>query len=219
MNKDIILQSLTESFEILKDLWDTKKETIINCIVETEAYDGDLAMDMWLYVLQANKTILKTQEGVDEMITAVLERFQHKYNYYGTQFEYGALLEHVTPHMVLKEELVKTIFEESKNAGASTAFLCDYLLPACISGLLLQDCPQTINVMIKSMANNKMMSERSLSELIRKAYGFVELVYQDSDFNEKYHISANVKNILLQCRELIKDVHDRADYTITILAY
>ena len=36
MNNEIILQSLTEAFEIIKDSWDTKKEAIINCIVETE---------------------------------------------------------------------------------------------------------------------------------------------------------------------------------------
>ena len=36
MNNEIILQSLTDSFEVLKDSWETKKESIIACIVETE---------------------------------------------------------------------------------------------------------------------------------------------------------------------------------------
>lgn len=52
MNNEIILQSLKESFEILKDSWETRNEAIVNCIVETEAIDGDMAMDMWNYILE-----------------------------------------------------------------------------------------------------------------------------------------------------------------------
>ena len=51
MENNIVLQSLIESFEVIKDSWETKKGAIIDCIVETENYDGSLSMDMWLYIL------------------------------------------------------------------------------------------------------------------------------------------------------------------------
>ena len=51
MDNGIILQSLTDAFEVLKDSWATKKEALIHCIVETEVYDGEIAMSMWQYIL------------------------------------------------------------------------------------------------------------------------------------------------------------------------
>ena len=50
MDKDTVIRNLCDAFETIKDSWETKKDAIINCIVETELYDGDLAMDMWLYI-------------------------------------------------------------------------------------------------------------------------------------------------------------------------
>lgn len=51
MDNSFIIQSLADAFETIKDSWATKRNAIIDCIVETEKYDGDLAMDMWLYIL------------------------------------------------------------------------------------------------------------------------------------------------------------------------
>ena len=57
MNSNIIKQSLTESFEVWKDSWETKKESVIKCIEKTEACDGDLANIKKLFIENITKRI------------------------------------------------------------------------------------------------------------------------------------------------------------------
>lgn len=63
MDNHLVIHSLTESFGIIKDSWATKRNAIIDCIVETEKYDGDLAMDMWLYILKKEGECQSDQLG------------------------------------------------------------------------------------------------------------------------------------------------------------
>lgn len=123
MNNEIILQSLTKSFEIIKDSWETKKEAIINCIVETEIYDGDLAMDMWLYILNKEgecddgdgvKYFYFSVKKEKECIGDVFKAFVYKYEKFDSpRFRCKVLFDHIVPHIIKNDKLLEILFEKN----------------------------------------------------------------------------------------------------------
>ena len=175
MENDIILQSLTESFEVIKDSWETKKEAIINCIVETEIYDGDLAMDMWLYILNKEGQNVD-EDGVryvgfgykmEECIGNVFKAFFKKYEEYELpRLMCQVLFGHIVPHIIKKDKLLEILFEKSLNMGycieitdyshissISTKLYKNEFIPALIACIFLIDNPIAAQKIMNYMIN------------------------------------------------------------------
>lgn len=222
MNNEIIKQTLVESFDILKDSWETKKDALIRCIVETEAYDGNIAMSMWQYILQKNQNKVTNEEEAKHLISGVLKRFCDKYDGFYHHFsgrnEMRTMLEHVAPHLVHNVELIKLLFGNSYNAGYDSSYIYSDKLPCLIASILLQGSPSIVYALFKSLANNKNMKDISIGMLLRDTSEFLEEVSSNSDLNELYSVSQEVRELLINSLNLIKDAEDRADCTITLLS-
>lgn len=214
MNNEIIKQSLVEAFEILKDSWEKKSEAVVNCIVETEIYDGDLAIDMWLYILQNN---------VDDIncLYSVLSRFDKKYSRYSLK-EYlcKTILEHIALH-VKNDAFISTLFGKVITAGACK--LEDensiYFLPALLASLLLVDNPPIAVSLLKSMSENSNLSDVEIVRLLTVSKYYVEAVLNNtSAFDKEYKVTDSVKEALFSCINLIQDKRARAECTVAILS-
>lgn len=224
MNNEIILQNLCDAFEVLKDSWESKREAIINCIVETEIYDGDTAMDMWAYILQKNSILLEDKEGVMHLIDEVLDSFHVKYE--GTSIHHNiyacrAILHHVSSHLSKNERLIKLIFGKSLNAGYKIdkwGGIYEYI-PMCIAGILLQGNCQIVELLIKSLAENSLIKDISIGELFLKANKYLNLIYRgEDDLGIKYAMEPNVKDTLINSLNYFRDKNERAECTIAFLS-
>lgn len=222
MNNEIILQSLTEAFEVLKDSWDTKKDALIHCIVETEVYDGEIAMSMWQYILQKNQSKLSNKEEAKQFISEVLKRFCDKYYGYYHKFsgreDLRTMLEHVAPHLVHNVELIKLLFEKSYNAGYDSSYMYSDKLSCLIASILLQGSPSIVYALFKSLANNKNMIDVSIGMVLRDTSQCLEEFASNSELNEVFSIIPEKKDVLLKSLNFISDTKERADCTITVLS-
>ena len=222
MNNEFILQSLTEAFEIIKDSWSTKKEAIINCIVETEVQDGSLAMEMWCYILQKNELLLKNKDENEHLINDVFYRFYNKYERFGNkEYVCRTILDHIIPHMEHNEQLIKTIFGKAMNAGFECGGIFgEYFIPICIAGIILSDNPYIVRVLIESLTHNPLMKDVSAGQLLIKANGFIEIIRKKEEyFDKSYSVSLRVKETLLSCLDMITDQAIRAECTIAFISY
>lgn len=220
MDNSVILQSLTEAFEVLKDSWSTKNEAITNCIVETEIYDGLLAMDMWAYVLKENSKLLNTIEDSKKLVDCVLHRFYRKYEKYdNSKYMCRAILIHVAPHIVRCELLIRMIFGETVNAGHITGTWFEYI-PTVIAGMLLQDNKQAVKLLMNSLIHNNKLNDISVGQLLIKANEYIEIIKNNLDEMDKtsYDVTSSVKNALLESLPIIKDKEIRAECTVAILS-
>ncbi len=175
MDNSFIIQSLTDAFETIKDSWATKRNAIIDCIVETEKYDGDLAMDMWLYILkkegkyQSDYVRENVYFGLDtkfkQCIGDVFKAFFEKYEEYESpRLMCKVLFDHIVPHIIKKDELLEILFERSDNMGYCTeTFKSDYpfsqepykneFIPALIACIFLIDNPLVSQKLLNYMIN------------------------------------------------------------------
>lgn len=219
MERDIVIQSLTESFEVLKDSWASNKDAIINCIVETEVYDGKLAMDMWHYILQTNLNLLEDKEESEHLVNDVFNRFLDKYERYcDTKYYCRVVLEHIVVHLIQNESLINVLFGKTFNAG----YVSEYqsFISICIAGIILQDNPHIIQTLFGALSKNTKIVDISIGQLLLKANKYIETVKQNQDtFKLSYSVTARVKEALLSCLDLIKDKKTRAECTIAIIAY
>lgn len=218
MDKDVILQSLTDAFEVLKDSWDTKKDALIHCIVETEVYDGEIAMSMWQYVLQKNQSKMHNKEDANNLISGVLKRFSDKYKGYYSRNDMRTMLEHVAPHLVHNVELIKLIFEKSYNAGYDSSYIYSDKISYFIASILLQGSPSIVNALFKSLANNKSMIDVSIGMILRDTSQCLEEISSNSELDGMYSITPEIKDVLLNSLTFISDTKERADCTITVLS-
>lgn len=224
MNNDIIIQSLTESFEILKDSWSTKKEAIINCIVETELYDGSLAMDMWLYILKKNEKLLDSEEQTKCLVYDVIKRFYNKHERYcNTELVCKVLIEHIAPHIIHKEDLIYEIFGNAYNAGyvddGAFAHFSNYI-PMLIACIFLQENAKIVSLLMKYLSQNKNMKDVSIGKLLIDANGFIEVIQRyEEKFQRLYKVTPQVKDALLSSLDVIQDPEIKAECTIAILSY
>lgn len=134
------------------------------------------------------------------------------------------MLNHVAPHFVRNENLIKIVFGLLINAGYSNKEYYYFstpseLLPALIACLFLQDYPPSIPVIIKSLAQNKNMDDVSIGNLILKSNTYIDGVEKQWTWIErKFYISDQVKESLLNCLDLIKDKEDRAEIALSLMA-
>ena len=226
MNNDIIIQTMTEAFETLKDSWGTKKDSIIKCIVETEACDGALAMDMWTYILKKNESLHRDKSDnvhlVDDVILCFNEKYEtDKYNYCLSK----TILEHIAPHIINNENLIKLIFGHLCNAGYSNI---DYgfsgnpsePIPILLASIFMQDSPQIIPILVNALSHNKLVEDIRVGELILKSNYYLDGIETKWTWKigDGYHVSDQVKESLLSCIDLIHDNEDRAEIALSLMA-
>ena len=176
MDNHLVIHSLTESFGIIKDSWATKRNAIIDCIVETEKYDGDLAMDMWLYILKKEGECQSDQLGkyvwfglnekFKQCIGDIFKAFYEEYEgYESPSLMCKVLFDQIVPHIIKKEELLEILFARSTNMGyfseiyytTSSSFSKESykneFIPALIACIFLVDNPlasqKLLNYMIE----------------------------------------------------------------------
>ena len=226
MNNDIIIQTMTESFEALKDSWETKKDSIIKCIVETEVCDGALAMDMWRYVLKKNENLLRDKNEnvnfIDDVIWSFIDKYETDHSQPGLC---NILLKHIALHIVNNDTLIKFLFGNVCNAGYSCigynwAGHPSEPIPALLACIFLQDSPAIIPVLIKSLASNIKMTDVRVGELILKSNYYLDGIKEQWKWKvgDNYQISDSVKECLLSSLDLIADKEDRAEIALSIMA-
>ncbi|MBQ6378127.1 MAG: hypothetical protein IJJ56_04965 [Prevotella sp.] len=218
MNDVFILQSLMESFDILKNSWNSKRETIINCIVETGIYDGETAMNMWLYILQNNKNKLKNKETAEACINEVLNRFHDKHKFYGSEYDYRAILEYVAPYIANNNQIIELIFGCAYNAGDRKSSIWENLIPACIAGIILQKKPHAVKSLILSLSRNMYLIDTTIGDLLRRALEFIDRTSMNSELNDEYFVTPDVKDTLLTSIGALNSAEERADCMVTILS-
>ena len=213
MNNEIILQSLTEAFEVLKD----------SCIVETEHYDGDMAMDMWLYILQSNQESLMDLDASESLIHEVIDHFCKRNEKYNNLDRYvcHAILEHVAPHMIRKDNLIDYIFGRTFNAGYSINHTGYEYIPMLIGAILLIGQAQIVRTLLGSLSRNNYLENISVGELFIKANYYIKNEIQNNldIFGKEYTISNEVKMSLFDSLDIIKDKEMRAECTIAFLSF
>ena len=128
------------------------------------------------------------------------------------------MLDHVAPHMVHNEELIKLLFEKTYNVGYSSSYVYFEKISCLIASIFLQDSYSAVQTLIKSLANNKNMIDVSIGMVLRDTSKFLEEVSSNSELSELYSVTPEIKELLLNSLNLIKDAEDRADCTITILS-
>ena len=247
MDNHLVIQSLTESFGIIKDSWATKRNAIIDCIVETEKYDGDLAMDMWLYILEKEGEFIRD----DGMITVylydtkmrdcigdVFRAFYYKYEEYESpRLMCKVFFHHIIPYIIQKERILKILFECSHNMGYSDdiGFLSNNryenkFIPALVACIFLIDNPKASQKIVEYMINwtnsilwgnieDDNLGLISVGELIRISKEYIhEVLNNKDDFDVEYRITERVKDALLSCVDKIEYPGNRSEFTIEVLS-
>lgn len=228
MDKEIILQSLIDAFEIIKDSWTLKNRSIINCIVETEVYNGSLAMEMWQYILKSNERLLTNKEELCGLIDNVFERFVIKYD--KDSFSSGrtcaVILNHIIPHLKNNETLIDLLFGKTIDAGVTgVTYRNFHYIPGCMACLLLQEDTNVVRILMKALCNNPYLVNLSIADMFNKISEYINDVYRMSEtyielqyLPRKYEVSQEVKETLMYCLDQIKDKEERAECTIAILS-
>lgn len=218
MDNNIILQSLKESFEVLKDSWENRSGAIVNCIVETEPYDGELAMEMWIYVLQrileANNSIIP-EKYIEPFIHNVFAKFENKYpnekNSLGNPFSFAIIFSHIVKYRNQLLQLINIILGKAHNAGYYANFTTYNSIKFFIGCLLVQQDKIITKTVIESLGNNINLTDKTVGTILQDSNDCV----RDGFWND----NPNEKEYLLSCVDYIKDKENKAEVLVTILSF
>ena len=162
---------------------------------------------------------MKEKNIAEECIYGVVSKFEAKYGGHHWD-DYGVVLKHIAPYMAKRPEMIKLIFGDttiSEDYSSQT-------YSSLIASLLLQNKPQIAFCIIEALIKNKKLVNITIGDLLRKAVELIERTYddsdieEDSDFNNVYKITPEVKEALLSGTEMIKREKEKADCIITILS-
>ena len=199
MNNNVKKQVLIESFEIIKDCGSSKRKALTRCISNMEEYDGDIAMNMWQYILQSN---IEELHYDDSFVSDLLREFRDKIKNSFESFWEGITIR-LTPLIIKNDILLDIIFGQTKNCGNI------YETPYCIAGIILNDRPDIVYRVIDLMNNNPYIEEEcSISQLLCEAYDII----LNNITNQE--ISNATKEALLSGIQLLKDKKERAECNI-----
>lgn len=201
-----------------------KKDSIIDCIVETEKHDAMISMDMWYYILQ-NHMPLDKKEDAENYVDDVLKRFCIKYKFnssdlYDSDKERCQIfINHIAPHLNNNELLLKAIFGQTSNAGYFKEWIeISPKLPTLLACVILTGNSHTIKVLIKSLVHNRYMYDISFVELLLKAKSYIDFMVGNEKIIGKCSVNPEIKNALIESLEYIDDKKDRAECTIAFLS-
>lgn len=214
---DIVLKSLCDSFEVLKDSWPSRKESLIDCIATTCVYDGSVAVDMWLYLLQNNESLLLTIEGVEDLVKEPLQRIYFKFNqrWCGNHYYCKQYLEHLVPYIIKNDIFIRQLFGKSLNGGFCNSNTDDEYIISIIACIFLSNNPQITKLTMETFLKNPLIFDVNIGNCMREIFDTIVDVYENRDsFKKKYTVSKEVKDVLLECLEFIEDKKDRAEFMI-----
>ncbi len=153
MDTETIKKNLSASFDILKDSWKIYKEAITLCIAEMMKYDGELAINMWLYILKKNKVLLVTDDGTNQLISDIIDMMLDvRYN--NSQRTDELLVNDIVPYMLKKSEILDIIF--GKACCTDTSSFNSFLRTTsmCFSYILILGDSDIITHLLKLLYSN-----------------------------------------------------------------
>ena len=219
MNKGLIQQGLIESFNKLKDNWDIYYETISLCIAEMLKYDGEMAMDMWHYILKKNENSLSTEEGTRYLLLYVIGKIDEMRH--GNLYMFNDECHKVVASSIIgKPELLRYVFEKSYSAGVKGDFSVispSVIIPIWLAYIILLAPANTVKNVVCYLYNNKNMEEVSVSDLLSMTAEV--LVYLISDEDMPFESpKQEVKDSLMFSLDYIQDPVLKAECTVVIIS-
>ena len=191
-------------FENIKDKWYINKEAIIECIVITEEYDGDIAMNMWQYILQSN---IEELHYKPDFVNDILLIFSKTYN--------GAfpvdMIEHVVPHLIKNDSLMELIFKETKYCGKN------HYISVCIAGIILSNDTILINRIINFIDYNHHIYKYSIAKLLLATCDNLHKIIRRSNIR-KVKIDEKTIDFLLSKADIITNIEEYAEYKIYLIS-
>ena len=203
MKKELIIQNLCSAFEVIKDSWETRKESICKCITGMVRYDPNIAMDMWLYILNSHKDSLRTEDGSRTYIDSVCRCL---YNDIGDSSD-SESAKAVYKSIFNNHGLYSILFGDacfSNNFSYQHDF-CEH----CLKWYLTEKKPDNLMDVLKCLNSNNNFVDYTVGLVITRAINHL---------NEEIKISPKSQEILLSCIEFINDPNDRAEITIAALS-
>ena len=141
MKENVKTQMIFESFDVLKDLWDSKEEAIRRLICRMFKEDPETAVEMWLYVLRNNK---KTISRGEEYEASALTNNMLCFFFYGLNYEnyynsYDNEKEMALSKILLKNKELRTIlFSKNKGIGDETYHLLAHIIASDKPDILIE---------------------------------------------------------------------------------
>lgn len=200
MNNEVLVKSLCDAFEILKDSWEQKSDAISKCIAETAKYDPDIAIDMWLYLLKKHKASLKTENGAGYILNVEERLFR---SFVGLDNAAVQLI----PAIMKKPDFYDILF--GKTYVIDNWYQTEFLT-YCFTYALTKDNPEFTYEILNIYNSNKYKNSFTIGQFISSS--LEKLNYAEDDITESN------KEVLMSFLEKIDDRKERAESLISILS-
>lgn len=217
MNTEIFKQTLIESFETLKDSWVGNEDILATCVVEVSKYDSDLALDMWLYLLNANTNILLSSYKAPEITTDIMYKWHSKNSNSGNYFldECKTVNESFLPFIDRHEDILNMWFGNTINAGFGGTH--KEFSPIILACLLLSKSPKIVSSVLQHLVNNSNMQDVSIGKLLAEVQVYFRLIIRN-DLDRLYRLDASTKEVLVSVSSWSCNPMKRAELSIGLLS-
>lgn len=214
MDAETIKKNLVESFDIIKDSWGQYYDDITLCIAEMMKYDGGIAIEMWLYILEKNKALLASDIGTKKLIPDIIDKMYHVRPDYLSHME-ETFLNDIIPSMLNRPEILDFIFGKAHCAGAEKY---DSLgaTPLCFAYILLIANSEVVMQIMRSLYSNKRMKGLTVCDFINQAAELLEDEFSDEDMPYDT-LRTGIKDVLILSLDYIQDPLLKAECTISII--
>lgn len=227
MDKDIIINTLLESFGTIKDLWETKSDAISNAIDAMSQYDMGLAAEMWAYELEKNKEKLSIIEESEKLVLDIFNRIGERHGYYiyprGGN-DYMKYCENEGAYILNNKTLCCLLFGESYNFSMKYPkenyeymSMVDNPLPWLFAYILITKEENFVKEITKSMVTNKNCKDVNSTELLRRVLYLLNTSIITKS-NKRYSIKDSIKFALLEAIDIVNDPIYKSELTIAVLS-
>lgn len=227
MDKDIVIQTLLESFGTIKDLWDTKSDAISNAIDAMSQYDMGLAAEMWAYELEKNKEKLSKVEESEKLVLDIFNKIGERHGYYTYprgESDYMKYCENEGTYILNNKTLCCLLYGESYNLSMKYPkenyehmSMVDNPLPWLFAYILITKEENFVKEITKSMVTNKNCKDVNSTELLRRVLYLLNTSIKTKS-NKRYNIKDSTKFALLEATDRISNPIDKSELTIAILS-
>ena len=207
--------------------------TLIQCVIDMEEYDTDLAMEMWSNILSKYIDSLCYKYVVEDVVCRVFSSINEKYNKYdNVDYICEVMMQHVVPFFEKNYYLVDIIYGKTLNAGYIG--YNQKFTPICLACFIIDDKPDLVYRIMGLLNKNKMMSSQicsyfeedaekdfNIGKFLTATYEYVWwmlLSNTKKEFFSKYSISKSMKECLVESIKLISKKKERAECAIPIIA-
>ncbi|MBQ6378128.1 MAG: hypothetical protein IJJ56_04970 [Prevotella sp.] len=214
MNTELIKKNLADSFDVLKDSWEQYCDAITLCIAEMMKYDGEMAIEMWLYILEKNKALLASDIGTKKLIPEIIDKMYHiRYDYLSRREE--IFLNEIIPCMLHREEILTFIFGKAHCAGAEKDDIFGTTL-LCFAYILLIGNNEVVMRIMESLYSNKRMIGLSTGEFLYQATELLKDMFSDKDIPYD-SLGLDKRDTLMRSLDYINDPLLKAECTVSII--